>query len=177
MSLFFSKKDETHDIEIPKRKIRNFTYNEIWLIVEFISLSIILFASVLFITRNSGDKPQMQIDSSAHEKTDVITEVSSYISIPCVSSILFDANQIQQSVKFSNPKQNDCYFVISLILSDGDCIYQSGLIPPGNEITLINLTSQLGRGTYDAVIKYDCYSTEDQHQLNGAVIEVKLEVM
>lgn len=147
-----------------------------WKILAISTVIGLCLASCAIILGNK-DKPQMQIDSSAHEKTKIITEVSSYISIPCVSSILFDANQIQQSVKFSNPKQNDCYFVISLILSDGDCIYQSGLIPPGNEITLINLTSQLGRGTYDAVIKYDCYSTEDQHQLNGAVIEVRLEVM
>ena len=82
-----------------------------------------------------------------------------------------------QEVRLYNPPANPCYFVISLFLPDGAEIYRSGLLPPGKELATIELLRPLDAGTYEgAFIRYSCLSLDGMTSLNGADVDLTLEV-
>ncbi|MBE5780198.1 MAG: tRNA (uracil-5-)-methyltransferase [Clostridiales bacterium] len=100
------------------------------------------------------------------------------IAIPGYGTIALKAGERDQRVNFFNPEGNNCYFVLSLQLKDGEEIYRSQMIPPGKRITAIHLVRALDAGRYeDALLCYDCYSlNDDLTPLNGAEIVVELNV-
>lgn len=100
-----------------------------------------------------------------------------YISIPGFEYLTMVADQSSQNIQLYNPKDNPCYFVITLVLSDGTEIYRSDMLAPGNELTNIMLTRPLSEGVYEnALLRYTCYSLEDLLLMNGATIKLNLEV-
>lgn len=103
---------------------------------------------------------------------------SSGIAIPGYKTIQLKADQKKQIVSFVNPKQNTCYFVISLSLPDGTKIYKSKMIPPSKGLYSIDLNEEVKSGTYiKSILKYECYNMDDNlTKLNGANVEVTLEV-
>lgn len=102
-------------------------------------------------------------------------EEADSISIPGYDTLIFTADQKEQTVSMHNPEVNTCYFKMSLILDDGTCIWTSDLLEPGKEFKKIKLDKTLKAGTYENVkLKYECYSLKDQTQLNGA--EIKLTI-
>lgn len=99
------------------------------------------------------------------------------IDIPGFDTLTFKANTTSQSVNFYNPEQNSCYFKMSLILSDGTKLWESGLVAPGKAIYNININKALSAGTYNnALLRYECFSMNDQRQLNGNEIKFTLNV-
>lgn len=101
------------------------------------------------------------------------------IDIPGYGSITLKADSAEQSVNLYNPEQNTCYFRITLLLSDGTQLWQSGLIEPGKGIYDITLEQTLAAGSYeDAVLKYECFAMDDaQTPLNGSEIKLTLNVI
>ena len=101
------------------------------------------------------------------------------IDIPGYGSITLKADSAEQSVNLYNPEQNTCYFRMTLLLSDGTQLWQSGLIEPGKGIYDITLEQTLAAGTYeDAVLKYECFAMDDaQTPLNGSEIKLTLNVI
>ncbi|EET58545.1 hypothetical protein BRYFOR_09469 [Marvinbryantia formatexigens DSM 14469] len=101
------------------------------------------------------------------------------IDIPGYGSITLKADSAEQSVNLYNPEQNTCYFRMTLLLSDGTQLWQSGLIEPGKGIYDITLEQTLVTGTYeDAVLKYECFAMDDaQTPLNGSEIKLTLNVI
>lgn len=99
------------------------------------------------------------------------------ISIPGYDSIKLKADQAEQSVYLYNPERNDCYFIVMLIV-DGNVVFASEPIYPGDELTEITLNQNLSAGIYDDVIlRYSCYDmTDTTKELNGADVVIKLEV-
>ena len=97
------------------------------------------------------------------------------IDIPCITGLNFKSGQLEQSVDFYNPDTNQCYFVISLYLSDNTLIYKSGYLEPSKHIKKINLTQELQRGLYkNCRLLYQCYTLDNKSQLNSG--EAKLEI-
>lgn len=101
------------------------------------------------------------------------------IDIPGYGSITLKADSAEQSMNLYNPEQNTCYFRMTLLLSDGTQLWQSGLIEPGKGIYDITLEQTLAAGTYeDAVLKYECFAMDDaQTPLNGSEIKLTLNVI
>ena len=99
------------------------------------------------------------------------------IDIPGYEKLSFKAGLKEQSVNFLNPKENDCYFQISLLMEDGTVLWKSNIIKPGEKIHNLQLNQELKTGTYSAIIKYDCFSIEDKSALNGAEVKIKLDVV
>lgn len=99
------------------------------------------------------------------------------LSIPGFKELKLKANQTEQNVYFYNPTQNDCYFVVALIVDDVT-YYTSERLSPGTELTNITLTQAIPAGTYErAILRYSCYDMNDStKELNGADVIVKLEV-
>ena len=133
-----------------------------------------------FVSNRNDDEGKTRIAGDAAEYAEdrdySNIEESPNIAIPGYEKIVFKAGQTKQEVKLYNPKENTCYFKMSLVL-DNSTIWTSDLLEPNKSFTEIELDKPLDAGVYkDAILKYDCYSLKDQSKLNGAEIKVNIEV-
>lgn len=99
------------------------------------------------------------------------------ITIPGFERVQLAATPAPQAVPFYNPEGNKCYFVISLFLPGGEEIYRSALIAPGETPDTAALSYIPKAGTYEnAVLRYSCYSLEGYEVMNGADVDIILEI-
>ena len=98
------------------------------------------------------------------------------IAIPGYEKLDFAAGKTAQAVNLKNPAENACTFVLSLTLDDGTTLWTGKALAPGEAFTRITLSKALDAGSYAATIHYDCYTIEDNRPLNGAEIQLTLEV-
>lgn len=98
------------------------------------------------------------------------------IAIPGYEGIHLKADSTTQSVGLSNPAQNMCLFRISLCLEDGEVLWTSEEIKPGEITDPIVLTHTLTKGVYpNSVIRYETFSMDDSHSpMNGATTKLTL---
>ncbi len=97
------------------------------------------------------------------------------ITIPGYAGIYFKAGTTQQTVDFHNPKTNDCYFKISLYLSNNYLLYKSDLIKPGEQLKEITINQKLEKGIYkNCLLVYQCYSLNDKTPLNGSTQNIEI---
>ncbi|MBU3876376.1 tRNA (uracil-5-)-methyltransferase [Faecalicatena sp. AGMB00832] len=101
------------------------------------------------------------------------------IDIPGFDSMTFKADAAEQAVNLYNPKQNTCYFKMSLYLKDDTKLWESNLVEPGKGIYEMELLQSLPAGSYeDAILKYECFAMDEkQTPLNGSEIKLTLKVM
>ena len=82
----------------------------------------------------------------------------------------------EQSMPLYNPENNACYFRISLLL-DGEALWRSDLLAPGQTDPQQTLSRALTAGEYSAVLKYECFADEAETvPLNGSEIALTLRV-
>ena len=98
------------------------------------------------------------------------------IAIPGYEKLDFAATKTAQTVSLKNPAENACTFVLSLTLDDGTTLWTGEALSPGEAFTRITLSKALDAGSYAAALHYDCYTIEDNQPLNGAEIQLILEV-
>ena len=99
------------------------------------------------------------------------------IAIPGYEKLSFAAGKTAQAVNLKNPAENACTFVLSLTLDEsGETLWMGEALSPGEAFTRITLTKALDAGSYTATLHYDCYTIEDNRPLNGAEIQLILEV-
>lgn len=98
------------------------------------------------------------------------------IAIPGYEKLDFAAGKTAQTVNLKNPAENACTFVLSLTLDDGTTLWTGEALSPGEAFTRITLSKALDAGSYAATLHYDCYTIEDNQPLNGAEIQLTLEV-
>ena len=98
------------------------------------------------------------------------------IAIPGYEKLSFAAGKTAQAVNIKNPPENACTFVLSLSLEGGETLWTGKALSPGETFTRITLTRALDAGEYPATLHYDCYTIEDNRPLNGAEIQLTLEV-
>ena len=98
------------------------------------------------------------------------------IAIPGYEKLSFEAGKTVQTVNLKNPAENACTFVLTLTMEDGETLWTGEALKPGEAFTRITLTRALDAGEYPATIHYDCYTIEDNRPLNGAEIELIIEV-
>ena len=141
---------------------------------KVIFLLVLLFICGLgfFFLRPSDDTP------ASNQPISDQTSSSETISLPGYSSITFAANTTDQEQTFSNPKENNCYIKVSILLSDGNLLWHSDLIAPGNSSDAVQLTTALSEGVYkESILKYECYTMDNSlTQLNGAQSTITLVV-
>lgn len=152
--------------------------------ITIIASIVFIVLAVLFATNFNTIKDILTptIDANAVDwegrKDTEETSSSGGIAIPGYKSISLKANQLDQSVSFENPEQNNCYFVISLYLPDGTNIYRSDMVQPGKGLYNITLKQEIEAGTYEnSFLAYECYRMDDTlTQLNGANVKLTLDV-
>lgn len=98
------------------------------------------------------------------------------IAIPGYEKLSFEAGKTAQAVNLKNPAENACTFVLTLTLEDGETLWTGKALSPGEVFTRITLERALDVGEYPATLHYDCYTIEDNQPLNGAEIQLTLEV-
>ncbi len=98
------------------------------------------------------------------------------IAVPGYEALALEAGKTTQAVQLENPAENACTFAMSLTLGDGEVIWQGEELQPGEAFTRITLSKALDAGEYPATLHYDCFSLEGGMPLNGADIELTLEV-
>lgn len=98
------------------------------------------------------------------------------IAIPGYEKLSLAAGKTAQTVNLKNPPENACTFVLTLMLEDGETLWTGKALSPGEAFTRITLSKALDEGDYPATLHYDCYTIEDNQPLNGAEIQLTLEV-
>ena len=98
------------------------------------------------------------------------------IAIPGYEKLDFAAGKTAQAVSLKNPPENACTFVLTLTLEGGETLWSGAALSPGEAFTRITLEKALDAGEYSATLHYDCYTIEDNQPLNGAEIQLILEV-
>lgn len=101
---------------------------------------------------------------------------SGQIAIPGFETLYFAAGRTRQSVDFPNPKENACLFRLSLTLDGGETLWTSGDLKPGERVTALTFSRPLDAGEYAATLKYDCFTLQDGQPLNGAEIQLTIDV-
>ncbi len=72
-------------------------------------------------------------------------------------------------LRVGNPKNNTVGFFATVKLSDGTVLYSSPLLEPGHGLEEIPLNQTLSKGTYDALVFYQCVLlNEENTPLNAA---------
>lgn len=123
----------------------------------------------------SGDTSQTTSTTKPLDFIPAVDASPNSITIPAVSGINLKSGQLHQKVDFYNPKENQCYFVISIYLSDDTLIYKSDYLAPAETITEITLLQTLQKGTYrNCRIVYNCYTLDNKATLNSG--DVKIEI-
>ena len=98
------------------------------------------------------------------------------IAIPGYEKLNFAAGKITQTVNLKNPPENACTFVLTLTMEGGETLWTGEALSPGEAFTRITLTRALDAGEYPATLHYDCFSLQDNTPLNGAEIQLTIEV-
>ena len=111
----------------------------------------------------------------SHNKDNSNVAENPNISIPGYESLEFNADKVKQSVDLGGRRDNKKKIRINLVV-DGNSIWTSDLIKPGDKISTIKLKEILDVGTYSAVLQYECFSLKDKSPLNGSNIELTINV-
>ena len=135
---------------------------------------------VILLLRSCGDSPVIPSTDTDPTKgtlnfTPAGEQQNNTIKIPGMTGITMQSGQLEQTVDFRNPKENACYFVLSLYLSDDTLIYQSDYLAPGERITEIVLNQTLQQGVYGKCrLVYQCFTLDNKSALNTGVVVLKI---
>ena len=143
--------------------------NSIVILVLLIIAVLSLFTFIVSHSQHTGSN--LEHDSSAIPM--IADSSGNELVVPAFSQLAFKAGEMKQIVMLSNPASNeaDMYIVLSV---DGNEIYKSGLIKPGECIKEIELNRSLYIGTYNCTVFYRF--NKDGVELNGLKNNCKVEV-
>lgn len=131
------------------------------------------------ISQQPGSVPQEAAESPEPNTEYAVGAVGS-IAIPGYEKIIFQAEKRTQYVTLKNPAENDCYFIISIVLPDGTELYKSGMVAPGAVIDCLRLSTVPVAGIYEnTVLRYSCWNVDADGvlvEVNGADTICTLEV-
>lgn len=81
------------------------------------------------------------------------------------------------SISLKNPEGNPCYFSFAIILANtGETLYQSDMVPPGEEIKRISISRPLSAGTYQAVVHITTNELTTGRAMNDAKLNLTISV-
>ena len=82
------------------------------------------------------------------------------------------------NIPMLNPHDNKCYFQFTLILDeDGEVLYKSDWVPPGNGVLRQQLSRALDSGVHGVTLKISAMGVEEPHyMMNGTDAKMKLRV-
>ena len=97
--------------------------------------------------------------------------------IPGYSRAEMNAGDTSLKISIGNPKENKVGMFATLKLDDGTELYKSELLKPGQGLAEVPLNKTLEKGTYDAMVVYQCVALDEKNTpLNAAESGFKLIV-
>ena len=142
--------------------------------VAALSVGITLARTCSGLCRSAGTETAAAGDAPSAQQTEPSDPDS--ISIPGFDFLSLQAGAQEQSMPLYNPENNACYFRISLLL-DGEALWRSDLLAPGQTAPQQPLSRALAAGEYSAVLKYECFTDEAETvPLTGSEIALTLRV-
>ena len=145
------------------------------LIVIILVLLLVLKFCGKSTTPPSGDTSQTTSTTKPLDFIPAVDSSADSINIPAVTGLNLKSGQLQQKVDFYNPKENQCYFIISIYLSDDTLIYKSDYLAPAETITEISLLQALQKGVYkNCRIVYSCYTLDSKATLNSGNVKIEI---
>lgn len=149
----------------------------ICLLSAVVILAVVLLRSCDTPTESQEQKRASSTADNSLDYTPYIDDSKNQITIPAVNGFNFTSNSLTQTVDLYNPESNNCYFVISLQLSDTTEIWRSNYIEPGQTIDTITLNQTLQRGLYkNCKLIYNCYTLDNKSPLNGGNVVIEINV-
>jgi hypothetical protein len=104
-------------------------------------------------------------------------ETSDTIAIPGFKRLTVEGQTLHAGA-ITNPEQNACYFIVTVIMPGGAELYRSTYLAPGQSLGDVETLVPLSPKTYEGVTaKYTCYTLDELKPLNGADITFTLEVL
>lgn len=154
------------------------------LVLLILFLMLLLLAAAVFIilrlNLSEAADPLNGVRSEQKANTGlVVPERPEMIDITAYESLELKADTLEQSVRFDNPLQNNCWLVITLSLEDGTVLWKSQELQPGQVVRSITLNQSLAAGEYEnAVLRYQHWTYDaEKEPLNGAETIVTLKVV
>ncbi len=144
-----------------------------------IVMAVIAVLLILLFIKSCGNAPSSEDNPKPTQEQKTLDFIPAtekgQINIPGYTGIYLTPGQLNQKVSFYNPDSNNCYFVMSLYLSDDTLIWESDYIEPGETIEDITLLQSLDRGLYkNCVLCYRCFSLSDKTELNGTTQRIEI---
>ena len=99
-----------------------------------------------------------------------------YIAVSGFTDLKFVADTTKQSVNFYNPKENNCLMDLSIVMQNGDVLWQAENIRPDYGLYTIDLCSPLKKGEYPACIVARFKTIDGGTKLNSATFKIKIIV-
>ena len=156
------------------------------LIICLVLLLIAAMGVIVWLVSKSGSGPgnNPEPEGAAQTSTSdpgglVVPERPEMIDITAYESLELKADTLEQSVRFDNPLQNNCWLVITLSLEDGAVLWKSDELQPGQVVRSITLNQSFAAGEYEnAILSYQHWTYDaEKKPLNGAETIVKLKVV
>ena len=128
------------------------------------------------LSETTANAPAMQEPELSETTAEPVEPLTNQIALPQFAWIYLAADTTQQTQTFQNPPQNFAQFRVSIVL-DGDTLWESELLKPGETSAPVVLSRPLEAGEYEAYLVYVCFTDDDSmSQLNGANSPITLKV-
>lgn len=145
-----------------------------------IIIALLIICLVLIFVKCGHEEPQENLnpdDSAVHwdgeqDLSKPIVNDKPAIAIPGIKELVFSAGTKTQQVNFYNPEENDCYFKMELYV-DGDLLWESGNVAPGDGYYTIELNKSLPAGERVGFLHIRCFK-QDGTELNSAQVKFNL---
>jgi hypothetical protein len=106
-----------------------------------------------------------------------LPDTSNTIAIPGFKRLTAEGQTLKADA-ITNPEQNACYFVVTLIMPGGAELYRSSYLAPGQSLGDVEMLVTLAAKTYkDVTARYSCFTMDELKPLKGADITFTLEVL
>lgn len=167
-----------------KRKRRD--VNQRIVIICLVLLLLVAVGVIAWLAKRNNGNPESDSKAASTAQTTqsehgglVVPERPEMIDITAYESLVLKADTLEQSVRFDNPLQNNCWLVITLSLEDGTVLWKSQELQPGQVVRSIKLNQPLSAGEYEnAVLRYQHWTYDaEKEPLNGAETIVTLKVV
>lgn len=149
-----------------------------------IIILIVLFAGIgIGVALNKGntvsnENAGISIDKNAQEYEDEESETEKTASIrfPGYPEITVSEEQNDIPIVLTNPDVNPCYFQFTVSLDDGDPVYESEWVKPGDAIRGFEMDAPLNPGDYEMSISIATKSLDTEQTMNGGNVKTTLHV-
>ena len=147
--------------------------NVLIIVLIIVAVAAIALAVWALTTRQAAEPERPRLTPKPTPTEEPLTKT---IALPQFAWLNLKADTTEQTLTFDNPQRNFAHFRVSLVL-DGETLWESELLAPGETSKPVVLSKPLAAGEYQVELCYACFAdAEETSPLNGARSPVRLAV-